>query len=109
MSHADAGFLYKIQRFYFFCITILGKISVNFSRFWVISLYHKSSEARLSSPESEWLVASRVAERRKTKDLGKLGNFKKIVEIFEIDDEFPAGHPKSRFWQLCSKIIFTTF
>ena len=39
-------------------------------------------------------VASRAAERLKTWDLRKLGNFKKIPKIF--DGEFPAVQPKAK-------------
>ena len=35
-------------------------------------------------------VTSRVAERLKTKNLRKLGNFKKIPEILGFDGEYPA-------------------
>ena len=36
-------------------------------------------------------VASRVAERL------KLGSFKKIPEMFEVNGQFPAVHPKAKF------------
>ena len=36
-----------------------------------------------------------VAGRRKTKDLGKFGNFKKFHEIIEIDDECTVGYLKT--------------
>ena len=42
-------------------------------------------------------VASRVTEPLKTKDLRKLGNFKKIPEMPEFDGEYPAVHPKAKF------------
>ena len=33
----------------------------------------------------------------KTLDLRKLGNFKKILEMFGFDGEYPAGHSKGKF------------
>ena len=45
-------------------------------------------------------VASRVAEQLKTRDLVKLGNFKKIPEMFGFDGEYPAVQPKAKFWHV---------
>ena len=41
-------------------------------------------------------VASRVAERLKTQNLRKLGNFKKNTEMFGFDGEYPAAQPKAK-------------
>ena len=43
-------------------------------------------------------VASRVAERLKTCDLRKLGNFKKIPEMLGFDGDYSAAHPKAKCW-----------
>ena len=50
--------------------------------------YHQKLNVRVASP---------VMERPKTQDLRKLRNFKKIPEMFETDDEYPAGHLKDVF------------
>ena len=42
-------------------------------------------------------VASRDAERLKTWDLRKLGNFQKIPEMLGFDSEYPAVQPKAKF------------
>ena len=42
-------------------------------------------------------VASRVAERLKTEDLRKLGNFKEIPEMLGFDGEYTNVHPKAKF------------
>ena len=42
-------------------------------------------------------VASRTAERLKTWDPRKLGNFKKMLEMLGFDDEYPTVHPKAEF------------
>ena len=36
--------------------------------------------------------------------LKKLGNFKKISEMFRFDGEYAAAHPKAKFWQFSVKI-----
>ena len=41
----------------------------------------------------------RIAEWRKTWDLRKFGDFKKITDILGIKGERPAGHLKGKFWQ----------
>ena len=41
-------------------------------------------------------VTSRVAKQLKTKDLRKLGNFKKISEVLGSDDKYPVSHPKAK-------------
>ena len=42
-------------------------------------------------------VVSPAAERHKTYDLGKLGNFKKIPEMLRFNRGYPAIHPKPNF------------
>ena len=42
-------------------------------------------------------VNIRVAERLKTKDFRKFGNFKKIAEMLGFDGEFPAVKKKNKF------------
>ena len=37
------------------------------------------------------------------KNLGKLGNFKKILETPGFDGEYPAVHPKAKFWRFLVK------
>ena len=64
-----------------------------------LDYYHHRVNAR---------VPSRVAERLKErlKDLRKLGNCKKIPEMLGFDGEYPAVHPRSKFWRFwveCSK------
>ena len=39
----------------------------------------------------------------KLKDLRKLENFKKIPETLGFDGEYPAVHPKTKFWRLLVK------
>ena len=39
----------------------------------------------------------------KNYDFRKLGNFKKIPELLEFDGEYPAGHPKAKFWRFLVK------
>ena len=46
---------------------------------------------------------ARDAERLKTYDLRKLGNFKKIPEKFGFDGEYPAVHPKAKLWRFSVK------
>ena len=53
-----------------------------------VGYYHQKVNVR---------VASRVAERLKTWDLRKLGNFKKIPEMLGFDGEFPIVRPKAKF------------
>ena len=74
-------------------------------------LFHFSAQFFFTTSETELgyyhqkvnvRVASRVAERLKTYDLRKLGNFKKIPEMLEFDGELPVVHPKAKFdvfWQ----------
>ena len=33
----------------------------------------------------------------------KLGNFKKITEMFDFDGEYPAAQPKAKFWRFIVK------
>ena len=42
-------------------------------------------------------VASQIAERLKTQDLRKLGNFNKIPETLAFDGEYPAVQSKAKF------------
>ena len=49
-------------------------------------------------------VASRVAERLKTYDVRKLGNFKKMSEILGFDGKYPAVQLKANFWHFLVKI-----
>ena len=49
-------------------------------------------------------VASRVLERRKTQDLRKLRNFKKISEKLGTDSKSSVGYPKAKLWQVRQKI-----
>ena len=42
-------------------------------------------------------VASRVAERLKTKDLRKLRNYQKIPEMLGFEGKYPTDHPKAKF------------
>ena len=44
-----------------------------------------------------------VPERITTKDLRKLGNFKKTLEILGFDCKYPAIHPKAKFWHFLVK------
>ena len=37
-------------------------------------------------------------KKKKTSDIRKLGNFKKIPEMFRFDGEYPASYPRSKFW-----------
>ena len=32
--------------------------------------------------------------------MNTLGNFKKILKMFGFDGEYPADHPRGKFWQL---------
>ena len=36
-------------------------------------------------------------KKKKTSDIRKLGNFKKIPEMFRFDGEYPASYPRSKF------------
>ena len=53
-----------------------------------LNYYHQKVNVR---------VASRVAERLKTKYLRKLGNFKKIPQMLGFDGEYPAVPLKAKF------------
>ena len=53
-----------------------------------LNYYHQKVNVR---------VAPRVAERLKTWNLRKLGNFKKIPEILGFDGKYPAVQPKAKF------------
>ena len=61
-----------------------------------MSLHHKGSETNSYHQKVNMQVASRVAERLKTCDLRKLGNFKKIPEMLGFDGDYPAAHPKAK-------------
>ena len=50
-------------------------------------------------------VASRVAERLKSQDLRKLGNFRKIHEMLGFNGEYPAAYPKAKFRRLWVKSL----
>ena len=47
------------------------------------------------------MVTTHVAEQLKTYNLRKLGNFKKMSETLGYDGEYPSGHPKGKFWNMC--------
>ena len=66
----------------------------NFSRFSIVSLHHKWNATRILSLESE--CPSCFMSGWETKDLGI-----KIPEKPGFDVEYPAGHQKNKFWQLC--------
>ena len=68
-----------------------------FSRFGLISLDHKWNRTRLLLPEIEIWVASQAAERLKTWDPRKSGNFSKINKMLGFYDAYPAGHPKAKY------------
>ena len=53
-----------------------------------LDYYHEKMNAR---------VDSRVAKILKTDGPQKLGNFKKIPEMFEFDGEYAAVQPKAKF------------
>ena len=53
-----------------------------------IYYYHQKANVQVDSRVPEWL---------KTKDLRKLGNFKKIIEMLGFDGEYPVVHPKAKF------------
>ena len=76
--------------------------SENFSSFSTISSHHKWNGTRLLSPESEYMFA-RVAERIKTWDLRKLGNFMKVPEMLGFDGEYSSSHLKAKFWGFSAK------
>ena len=48
-------------------------------------------------------IASGVAERLKTQDFRKLGNFKKITEMLGFDGQYTAVHPKANFLRFLEK------
>ena len=49
-------------------------------------------------------VNEQVTEQRKTCDLRKLENFKKIPEMLGTEGKCPSGHLQDKFLQLCQKI-----
>ena len=49
--------------------------------------------------------ASRVAEKLKTQDLRKLGNFKRISEKLGIGGKSLAGQTKAKYQQMRLKIV----
>ena len=69
-------------------------------------LFHFSAQLFLTTSETELdyyhqkvsvRVASQVAERLKTEDLRKFGNFQKILEMLGFDGKYPAIQPKAKF------------
>ena len=80
------------------CIcTILDKIFKDFFIFLAQFVFTASElELNYYHQKVHVRVASRVAERLKTRDLTKLGNFKKISEMLGFDGEYPAIHPKAK-------------
>ena len=91
--------------YYILCIPlVLDKMFVDF--FYVFEQFlFNTSETELNYYHQKvtmWVVW-RVAEGFKTKDLRKLGNIKKILDILRVDSEYEACHLKSKFWQLFYK------
>ena len=83
---------------------ILDKTFVDFFHFLAQFLITTSKaeldycQLKLNAQVAEW-----VAERLKTYDLRKLGNFKKILEMLGFDGEYSAVHPKGKFWRFALK------
>ena len=54
-----------------------------------------------------WIIITLIAwgamPTQEKKRLRKLGNLKKIPEIFRFDDEYPAGNPKDKLWRFSVK------
>ena len=69
----------------------------------ICTLFHFLAQFVFTTSETELdyyhqKVNARVAARLKTEDLRKLGSFKKIPEMFGFNSEYPAVHPKVKFW-----------
>ena len=66
---------------------------------FLAQLFFTTSEMELDyfHKEASVGVAPRVAERLKTKDLRKLGDFQKISEMLGFDGEYPAVKRKVKF------------
>ena len=67
----------------------------------VCRLFHVLAQFLCTTSETEvdyyhQKVNVRASERLK-KDLRKLGNFRKIREMLESDDPYPACHPRCKF------------
>ena len=80
---------------------IKGKFSDNLGQN-ICWLFHFLAQFVFTTSETELdyyhhRVNVRVAERLKTQELRKLGNFKEIPEILGFDGEYPATHPKAKF------------
>ena len=69
-----------------------------YSRFNAFFINHKWNRTRFLSPESKCTskVSSRIAERLKTWDLKKLGNFKKTPAVLGTKDKHSTGHQKKK-------------
>ena len=67
--------------------------------FWLLS----TSELDYYDQKVNVRVASRVAERLKTQNLRKLRNFKNIPKMLGFHSEYPAIHPKAKFWRFSVK------
>ena len=71
--------------------------------FRTISIHNKWIGTTILSPKVNVQIASWVAERLKTEDFRKFGDFKQIPEKLRIDGK-SSDHPKAEFRQLCNKI-----
>ena len=65
----------------------------------ICRLFHFLAQFVFTTSETELnYYHHRVNVQVETYDLRKLGNFKKIPEMLGFDDEYPAVHPKAKFW-----------
>ena len=74
-------------------------LKVSISKVVYFSKSKVENATRLLSPESEWaifLTSCRTGSNSKTQNLRKLGNFKKIPDMFRFDGDYP----KSKFCYL---------
>ena len=86
--------------FFFFWYYNLGQITCRLFHLWAQFLF-TASETELDYYHQKMNV--RFALRVNNLRLGKLGNFKKIPEMLGFDGEYPAVHPKAKFWSFLLK------
>ena len=81
----------------------MGKIFLDFLDFHILpQISFTTSETELDYYHQKvnvW-VAWRIPEKRKTEDLERLVNFKRIPGMHVVDGKYPAGNLKDKICQL---------
>ena len=68
-------------------------------------LFHVLAQYQLTAGDLELDYYHQKVNVKINEDLGKLENFREILERLRIDNKSPDSHPKNKFWQLCWKIF----